>query len=93
MAPVAVNSRAEGRTVPIHDWTGVDAGLFHAFHQGWIIVLSNELNAGILPPDYADEEAAGKASIAEACSLDLCPRCLGFFAYRCVEKIQGGCAR
>lgn len=22
--------------MPVHDWTRVDAGLFHAFHQQWI---------------------------------------------------------
>ncbi len=38
--------------MPIHDWTRVDAGLFHAFHQSWIIFLSQALNAGILPPGY-----------------------------------------
>jgi hypothetical protein len=38
--------------VPIHDWTRVDAGLFHAFHQTWIISLCNALNTGVLPPDY-----------------------------------------
>ena len=21
--------------MPVHDWTRVDAGLFHDFHQGW----------------------------------------------------------
>ena len=35
--------------MPIHDWTRVDAGLFHAFHQGWIIRLSDALNEGVLP--------------------------------------------
>jgi hypothetical protein len=39
-------------TMPIHDWTRVDAGLFHDFHQGWTITLRNALNAGGLPPDY-----------------------------------------
>ena len=38
--------------MPIHDWTRVDAGLFHAFHQGWIVHPSRALNAGVLPPDY-----------------------------------------
>jgi len=38
--------------MPIHDWTRVDAGLFHAFHQGWIIRLTDALNAGVLPADY-----------------------------------------
>jgi hypothetical protein len=38
--------------MPIHDWTRVDAGLFHDFHQSWAIALRNALNAGILPPDY-----------------------------------------
>ena len=38
--------------MPIHDWTRVDAGLFHAFHHDWVSVLSRALNAGVLPPDY-----------------------------------------
>ena len=38
--------------MPIHDWTRVDAGLFHDFHQRWIAALSNALNQGRLPPDY-----------------------------------------
>jgi hypothetical protein len=35
--------------VPIHDWTRVDAGLFHAFHLSWIVKLCDALNSG--PPD------------------------------------------
>jgi hypothetical protein len=38
--------------VPVHDWTRVDAGLFHAFHLGWICALCDVLNTGGLPPDY-----------------------------------------
>ncbi len=38
--------------MPIHDWTRVDAGLFHAFHQSWIVTLSRALNTGVLPADY-----------------------------------------
>ena len=38
--------------MPIHDWTRVDAGLFHAFHQRWISALSDALNTGVLPSDY-----------------------------------------
>jgi hypothetical protein len=38
--------------MPIHDWTRVDAGLFHAFHHDWITNLSRALNTGVLPPDY-----------------------------------------
>jgi hypothetical protein len=38
--------------MPIHDWTRVDAGLFHHFHQGWMPALCNALNAGVLPRDY-----------------------------------------
>ena len=40
------------RAMPIHDWTRVDAGLFHAFHQSWIIHLCDALNAGGLQPEY-----------------------------------------
>jgi hypothetical protein len=38
--------------MPVHDWTRVDAGLFHDFHQGWTVALRNALNAGGLPPEY-----------------------------------------
>jgi hypothetical protein len=38
--------------MPVHDWTRVDAGLFHAFHQDWIIALYHALNMGGLPADY-----------------------------------------
>jgi hypothetical protein len=38
--------------MPIHDWTRVDAGLFHAFHHGWIEELARALNRGLLPADY-----------------------------------------
>jgi hypothetical protein len=38
--------------MPVHDWTSVDAGTFHAFHTAWITHLSEVLNGGILPPGY-----------------------------------------
>src|SRR5437868_770933 len=38
--------------MPVHDWTRVDAGLFHHFHQRWIASLCDALNAGSLPSDY-----------------------------------------
>jgi hypothetical protein len=38
--------------MPVHDWTRVDASIFHAFHQQWMIAISNALNEGILPKDY-----------------------------------------
>ncbi len=38
--------------MPIHDWTLVDAGLFHAFHHRWITALSDALNSGVLPSEY-----------------------------------------
>jgi Protein of unknown function (DUF4058) len=38
--------------MPIHDWTRVDAGLFHDFHQSWTVALRDALNMGVLPPDY-----------------------------------------
>lgn len=38
--------------MPIHDWTRVDHGTFHDFHQGWAVQIRSALNAGILPDDY-----------------------------------------
>jgi hypothetical protein len=60
--------------MPIHDWTRVDAGLFHAFHQGWLISLCNELNAGVLPPDYfALPEQSIRGPVPDILTLDLIP--------------------
>jgi hypothetical protein len=38
--------------MPVHDWTRVEAGDFHHFHQGWVVALGNALNGGLLPPGY-----------------------------------------
>jgi len=38
--------------MPIHDWTRVDAGTFHDFHQAWITHLKEALNDGVLPDGY-----------------------------------------
>ena len=35
--------------MPMHDWTRVPAGIFHAFHHAWISAISDSLNGGILP--------------------------------------------
>lgn len=38
--------------MPIHDWSHVEAGIFHDFRQAWTIELRNALNAGLLPPEF-----------------------------------------
>jgi hypothetical protein len=38
--------------MPIHDWTRVNAGIFHHFHQSWIGEIARALNTGLLPPDF-----------------------------------------
>ncbi|HEX7450185.1 MAG TPA: hypothetical protein VF306_21680 [Pirellulales bacterium] len=35
--------------MPIHDWTRVDAGIFHHFHVMWAIALADKFNQGSLP--------------------------------------------
>lgn len=48
--------------MPVHDWTRVDAGIFHAFHHRWITAISDTLNEGALPRDYyalPEQHAAG----------------------------------
>jgi hypothetical protein len=35
--------------MPIHDWTRVTPGIFHHFHQRWVLAISDVLNAGLLP--------------------------------------------
>jgi hypothetical protein len=38
--------------MPIHDWTRLEAGDFHHFHQTWVVAIGNTLNGGLLPPGY-----------------------------------------
>jgi len=48
--------------MPIHDWTRVEAGIFHDFHLEWISTTKRALNSGLLPPDYyalAEQIAGG----------------------------------
>src|SRR5262245_13057760 len=48
--------------MPIHDWTRVDAGIFHHFHQCWILAIMGVLNERLLPSDYyalAEQQGAG----------------------------------
>ncbi len=48
--------------MPIHDWTRVEAGIFHAFHHRWITAMTDGLNAGLLPVAYyalPEQYAAG----------------------------------
>src|SRR5438874_257434 len=46
------NRPEEGRFMPIHDWTRVDANLFHDFHQTWAVAIRSALNGGLLPLGY-----------------------------------------
>jgi hypothetical protein len=48
--------------MPIHDWSRVEAGIFHHFHHAWIEEISRALNNGLLPDEYyalAEQHAAG----------------------------------
>jgi hypothetical protein len=37
--------------MPMHDWTRVEAGIFHDFHHEWISEIKRALNRGLLPPE------------------------------------------
>jgi hypothetical protein len=60
--------------MPIHDWTRVDAGIFHAFHLKWIAELDKALNSGLLPAGYyaLPEQHAG-SSIPDVLTLHASP--------------------
>ena len=38
--------------MPVHDWSRVEAGVYHHFHNLWISRLSDALNSGLLPAEY-----------------------------------------
>ncbi|MBI3461548.1 MAG: DUF4058 family protein [Planctomycetes bacterium] len=48
--------------MPVHDWTRVEAGIFHDFHHAWIEEIKRVLNSGVLPNGYyalAEQTAEG----------------------------------
>ena len=48
--------------MPAHDWTRVNDGVFHDFHQGWVVAIRDALNDGRMPPGFyamAEQIAAG----------------------------------
>jgi hypothetical protein len=48
--------------MPVHDWSNLEAGIFHDFHHAWIEEIKRALNNGVLPVDYyamAEQHAAG----------------------------------
>ncbi len=60
--------------MPVHDWTRVEAGIFHDFHTVWIGHLRTVLNDGLLPQGYyaLAEQHAGR-SIADVLTLHASP--------------------
>ena len=74
--------------MPIHDWTRVDSGAFHDFHQTWTLMLRNALNEGILPTGYfAMVEQRVGGPIADVLALELAGA-----AGESEEEVGGGLA-
>ena len=38
--------------MPMHDWTKVEPGIYHHFHNMWLQAISRALNGGLLPGTY-----------------------------------------
>jgi len=60
--------------MPVHDWTRVEAGIFHDFHVAWIPEVRKALNGGLLPKGFyaLAEQHAGRA-IADILTLHASP--------------------
>src|SRR6266849_768005 len=60
--------------MPVHDWTLVEAGIFHDLHVAWIPEIRKALNGGLLPEGYyaLAEQHAGQ-SIADVLTLHASP--------------------
>jgi hypothetical protein len=58
--------------MPVHDWTRVDAGIFHHFHISWIADIAGALNSGLLPPEYyaLAEQLAGGPGLTVRAAID-----------------------
>ena len=38
--------------MPMHDWKKVEAGIYHDFHNVWLLAIRKALNGGLLPGSY-----------------------------------------
>jgi hypothetical protein len=60
--------------MPVHDWTRVEAGIFHDFHTAWVAEIRSALNEGLLPEGYyALAEQHTGWSIADVLTLHASP--------------------
>jgi hypothetical protein len=75
--------------MPVHDWTRVDAGTFHAFHTAWITHLSETLNGGVLPSGYyaMPEQHAGRW-IPDVLTLQMSATVLPAINFQSVSKAE-----
>ena len=48
--------------MPIHNWSRMQEGDFHHFHQRWISAITDALNGGVLPPEFMalSEQVTGR---------------------------------
>ena len=61
--------------MPIHDWSAVNATVFHHFHQAWTMTMCNTLNGGLLPTGYgALVEQHAEGLVPDVLSLQRRPR-------------------
>jgi hypothetical protein len=60
--------------MPVHDWTRVEAGIFHAFCVAWVSQIQRALNGGLLPQGYyaLAEQHIGR-SVADVLTLHVSP--------------------
>ena len=59
--------------MPIHDWTRVDANVFHDFHQTWSISIRNALNATLPGLGQNPPSSDGKTDVTSEIFLPFTP--------------------
>lgn len=71
--------------MPVHDWSIVDAGIFHDFHHAWTEEIKRALNAGLLPPQYYALTEPPKVQITAEAELEFYRRRQSVVAVRHVS--------
>lgn len=61
--------------MPLHDWSKVDHGFFHDFHNSWLQRIKDALNGGLLPKGYfAMTEQYSEGYFADVLAFTKTPR-------------------
>ncbi|HLX60708.1 MAG TPA: hypothetical protein VKX17_05445 [Planctomycetota bacterium] len=75
--------------MPVHNWKGIEDGIFHDLHGAWIQQIRKALNSGLLPRGFeAKSEQRSAQIIPDVLTLEMNP----LKGRKAIDELSGGTA-